>query len=505
MCENRYSMITNYFLLLTVFLLLSCSKHTKPVRIDTSDGIPSTGETAKIHPADSSQVPRITTDSLGTDPNTFRGVYPDTVGRESTITPENDYYKKEHFRFEDYIYKDNIKTALLHKAGWQLTSPVIELNSNEKIKLSFDDLDVDSKNYYYTIIHCNANWELSDIRDSEYIEGFIENQITDYNFSFNTMLNYTHYNLIIPNEDLGIKKSGNYILKVFLDNDQDDLVLSKRFMVVDRKVTIEAKLKQATSLNDRNYKQEIDFTINHKGYDIADPYGDIKVIITQNDRWDNAIKNLKPLFVRNNELIYDYDEDNVFSAGNEFRHFDIKSLRYQSERIRKIIYESSPPDPPLTENYHVYLLNDERRSFKRYSSEADINGKRFIKNDEGTDSETEADYTYVHFSLPYDAPLIDGNLYVFGAISQWNFSRETQLKYNYKKFAYETAIYLKQGYYNYQYVFLKDGETVADNTFIEGSHYETENDYTIYIYHNSFGSNYDQLIAVEKFNSRSSR
>ena len=209
------------------------------------------------------------------------------------------------------------------------------------------------------------------------------------------------------------------------------------------------------------------------------------------------------MFIRNNELIYDYDEDNVFSAGNEYRHFDIKSMRYQSERIRKITFElSKQVDSSLEKNHHVYLLNDEKRSFKRYSSEIDINGKQFIKTDEGTDSETEADYAYVHFSLLYDAPLIDGNLYVFGAISQWNFSRESQLKYNYKRFAYETSMYLKQGYYNYEYVFLKDGETAADNTFIEGSHYETENDYTIYVYHNSFGDNYDQLIAVEKFNSR---
>ena len=492
MCKNKLLMRTNYYLLLTVFLLLSCSKH-----VNISDSKPLGEESTAI------QSPKTT--SLRDEAiSQEKEEIVDSVN--VSLIETDDYYKKEHFRFENYIYKDNIKTALLYKEGWQLSSPVFELNSNEKIKLSFDDLDADSKNYYYTIIHCNANWEPSDIRDSEYIEGFIENQITDYKFSFNTMQNYTHYNLVIPNEDLKVRKSGNYILKVYLDNDPDNVVLSSRFMVVDRKITIQAKVKQATSINDRNYKQEIDFTIIHKGYDIADPYGDIKVIITQNDRWDNAIKNLKPLFIRNNELIYDYDEDNVFSAGNEYRHFDIKSMRYQSERIRKITFElSKQVDSSLEKNHHVYLLNDEKRSIKRYSSEIDINGKQFIKTDEGTDSETEADYAYVHFSLLYDAPLIDGNLYVFGAISLWNFSRESQLKYNYKRFAYETTMYLKQGYYNYEYVFLQDGETVADNTFIEGSHYETENDYTIYVYHNSFGDNYDQLIAVEKFNSRSPR
>src|SRR3990172_2462469 len=327
----KFPFISIYFYLF-LFIFFSCSKHTKPVRqlTDTS-----------IH---------------------------DTLSHE-----HDEYYKKEYPRFENYIYKDNIKTALLHKEGWQLSFPVIELNSNEKVKLSFDDLDAGTKNYYYTIIHCSADWEPSEIRETEYIEGFTENQISDYKYSFNTMQNYTHYNLIIPNEDISITKSGNYLLKVFLNKDPENVVLSGRFMVVDRKVTIQAKVKQATSVNDRNYKHEIDFTIIHTGYDIADPYGDIKVIITQNDRWDNAIKNLKPLFVRNNELIYDHDEDNVFPAGNEYRHFDIKSLRYQSERIKKIMYEQSDTLP--VKKNHVYLLDDESRSFKRYSTDRDINGK----------------------------------------------------------------------------------------------------------------------------------
>ena len=181
------------YLFLTVFLLFSCSKH-----VNISDSKPLGEKSTAIHPPEAPSLRDETTSQEKEE-------IVDSV--KVSLTETDDYYKKEHFRFENYIYKDNIKTAILHKEGWQLSSPVIELNSNEKIKLSFDDLDADSKNYYYTIIHCNANWEPSDIRDSEYIEGFIENQITDYKFSFNTMQNYTHYNLIIPNEDLNIRNS----------------------------------------------------------------------------------------------------------------------------------------------------------------------------------------------------------------------------------------------------------------------------------------------------------
>ncbi|MFH1319847.1 MAG: DUF5103 domain-containing protein [Bacteroidota bacterium] len=458
----------NCFILLIALLLFSCSRHTN---ISESKSVST----------------KYTSDSLASE------------NGKDTLTPaikgisedNDDYYKKEHFRFEDHIYYDNIKTPMLHKDGWQLSFPIIELNSNEKLKFSFDDMDADIKYYYYTVIHCDADWAPSDILPSEYIEGFIENEITDYKYSFNTIQRYTHYNLIIPNEDIRLTRSGNYILKVFLDNDIDNVALSMRFMIVDTKVTIEATIKRATLIDDRNYKQEIDFTIYHPGYDISNPYGDIKVVITQNGRWDNAVKNLKPLFVRNNELVYDYDEDNVFAGGNEFRYFDIKNFRFKSERVREIIYDSLA--------HHVYLVRDGRRSFKRYSFHADINGRYFIKTDEGTDSEIEADYAYIHFRLPYDAPMIDGNLYVFGALSQWNFLKETQLKYNYEKFVYETTVYLKQGYYNYEYVFLKDGETAADNTLIEGSHFETGNGYTIYVYHRSFGGQYDQLIVVKNF------
>jgi hypothetical protein len=408
-------------------------------------------------------------------------------------TTVDNYYENNTIRYVDYVYRSSIKTVQLHDESFELSQPILNLGSEEKLKLSFDDLDADLKNYSYTIIHCNSNWEPSGLMPAEYIDGFQDNTINDYRYSFNTLQKYTHYNAVFPNNTMKITKSGNYILKVFLDGDSENIAITRRFMVYENKIMIDAKVIPASIISDRNFKQEIDFTINHTGYSITNPYADLKIVVTQNNRWDNAKTTLKPLFVKDNELVYDFDVDNVFPGGNEFRYFDIKSIRYQSERIANVKRDSL--------GNQITLTSDEKRTFKRYSTYKDINGKYLIKIQEGNDSEVEADYCYVHFFLQYDAVLTDGNLYLFGTFNAWKCNKNTLMRYNNKRFGYECTLYLKQGYYNYEYVFLKDGETAADDTLIEGMHYETENDYSIYVYHQHPGTFYDQLIGVKRMNS----
>lgn len=405
-----------------------------------------------------------------------------------------DYYSANYLRYEDFIYRPTIKTALLYKYGSDLSSPILELNGTDKLQLSFDDLDADFKNYYYTFVHCDASWQPSNLNSSDYIDGYNEAQITDYLFSFNTMQRYIHYTLVFPGETIKPVKSGNYIIKVFADFDQNNLVLTKRFMIVDPQIGIEATVKPATVAWERNQKQEINFTVNHNIYPIDNPYGDIKVVLSKNNRWDNAITNLKPLFVKENQLIYTYDEGNRFNGGNEFRIFDIRSLRFQTERIYRFDFDS-------LRNNHVYLIPDENRHSQRYESYRDINGRFLIKVREGNNSDIESDYAFVHFKLPFDAPITEGNLYIFGAISDWRVNKRFQLQYNYRNFAYEGVVYLKQGYYNYAYVYVSDKNNKVDETFVEGNHSETENEYAIYVYHRGMGGRYDQLIGVKHLNS----
>tara|TARA_B110000263_G_scaffold231939_1_gene227598 strand:- start:542 stop:1861 length:1320 start_codon:yes stop_codon:yes gene_type:complete len=407
-----------------------------------------------------------------------------TFTEEVVIIEPTIFYKNETFNRQ-------IKTVLCHNTIDELSLPIINLNSAEQLLISFDDLDTDIKDYYFTIIHCKSDWTASDLMQSEYIDGFTDEPITNYEFSFNTLQKYSHYSFNFPTEELKPLLSGNYVFKIYEQG--GETIAFKRFMVLETMLTIKAEVRRATLVDDRKTKHEIDFIIKHPNITIADPFSDIKVTIKQNNRGDNAITDLKPLFVKNNELIYDYQEDNTFWGNNEFRHFDIKSLRYQSERIKEIIFDST--------YHHVYLFNDRKRPFDRYSIEPDINGKFLIKSQEGWKSSIEADYAFVHFTLPVDH-ISYGELYVIGEFTNWQLEAANKLKYNAEKMQYEASIYLKQGYYNYHYA-LKDTTTNrVDVSFIEGTHYQTRNDYYIYVYYRAVGDRYDRFVGFLKTSSK---
>jgi hypothetical protein len=393
--------------------------------------------------------------------------------------------------YKNETFNRQIKTVLCHNTIDELSLPIINLNSAEQLLISFDDLDTDIKDYYFTIIHCKSDWTASDLMQSEYIDGFTDEPITNYEFSFNTLQKYSHYSFNFPTEELKPLLSGNYVFKIYEQG--GETIAFKRFMVLETMLTIKAEVRRATLVDDRKTKHEIDFIIKHPNITIADPFSDIKVTIKQNNRGDNAITDLKPLFVKNNELIYDYQEDNTFWGNNEFRHFDIKSLRYQSERIKEIIFDST--------YHHVYLFNDRKRPYDRYSIEPDINGKFLIKSQEGWKSSIEADYAFVHFTLPVDH-ISYGELYVIGEFTNWQLEAANKLKYNADKMQYEASIYLKQGYYNYHYA-LKDTTTNrVDVSFIEGTHYQTRNDYYIYVYYRAVGDRYDRFVGFLKTSSK---
>jgi Domain of unknown function (DUF5103) len=407
------------------------------------------------------------------------------------------YYDDTSLRYTDFIYRKTIRSAQLQKVDWEFSAPVIKLGSNEKLKLLFDDLGSELQNYRFTLVHCDDDWQPSDrLLQSEYLSGFFDDNITDYQYSKNTVQRYIHYELVFPTENLKPTKSGNYLLKVFLDYDQNNLALTQRFMVVDERVNILPDIHRASVINDYNSKQEVDFTIETGSYPLTNPYQNLKVIVMQNDRWDNAITKLKPLFVKDNELTYDYDQDNVFPGGNEFRNFDIKNLRWNSEYVN---YGSSDS----AKNYHVYLYPGKSRGYLQYLSDRDINGKYKITRQESSagGSQTEAEYVYVHFTLPMKEPIEHANIYIFGELTGWQYSNENKMHYNKILAQYEGTLYVKQGYYNYEYVCLKDNETQSDASLIEGSHYETENNYEIYVYYRPMDSNYDQLIGMKRANS----
>ncbi len=407
---------------------------------------------------------------------------------------EEDYALDNYLQYRDHIYKKNIATAQIYLENEPLSYPVIFLGTTLQLELHFDDLKSEFQIYSYKYIHCNANWEPSGLTKQEYLSGFFNGYIEDYKYSFNTLFRYINYSIKIPNQETQFTLSGNYLLVVYANNDEEDLVLSKRFYVVDKKVDIQSKIHIATLARYRDYKQEIDFTINHQNYNIQDPYSELKVVISQNRRWDNAITNLKPIFVRSPELIYNYEEENLFDGNNEFRFFDTKDLRYNSINIDGIQI--------MNKKTHVFLLEEEPRSFQQYFFIPDINGKRLIKRDESRDANNEADYMITHFKLKRESQVLGGDIYVFGELSDWEFKEAFKMEYVDVNNEYVLSTRLKQGYYNYNYVFLPKGMNKGDMSVIEGTKSETENEYYFFVYHRQQGEIYDRLIGFAIKSSR---
>lgn len=387
----------------------------------------------------------------------------------------------------------NIKTVQLYKKGWNMSYPIINLYPQEQLTLEFDDFAYESKNYQYSIIHCTSDWEESNLMQTEYVDGFMPNSIEDYQYSFNTTFDYIHYTLDFPNRDIKLKLSGNYIIKVFELGKEDHPVLIRPFYVTEQLVSIFPRIKYTSNSNFRESMQEVNFTIQHPNFRINNPREEVKVILQQNGRWDNQIDDLKPLFIRNQELDYSYNRENLFDGGNEYRWLDIRSTRFAPEHVDNISFF----DP----HYHFTLFPDKFLSQKPYFYREDFNGKYYIEVKENRDPYIEADYVYVHFKLPVQAPYVDGQIYVSGGLSDWQLNKANRMEYNYNTHTYELTMLLKQGFYNYQYHFLENNHTKAEVERFDGNYGQTENDYIIYVYFQTVSDNYERLIGVNISNS----
>ncbi|HUH73846.1 MAG TPA: DUF5103 domain-containing protein [Chitinophagales bacterium] len=387
------------------------------------------------------------------------------------------------------IFNDQIKTVRLYPSTNEIAMPVLNLNSDEQLVFRFDELVEDSKTYYYTIVHCDQNWEPSEQESNEYIDGFTRVTIDDYNYSYNTIHPYVNYHLNIPNLDMRITQSGNYALVVYEDDPKEPAII-RRFMVKENIVAIQKNVVLPRTKSNYQAYQEITFNIINTSFTINNPLMEIHASVLQNQRWDNAYENVQPRFVRNNQLDFDYNGRIVFEAGNEFRRFDIRSLRFLGMGVRAL------------QNDDTYLLLDPLKSREKYFIETDYNGQYYIDVLEYRNRNVEADYTNVHFNLPLSAPYTDGKLYVGGMFNNYDATPQNQMKWNPNTSMYENSIFMKQGFYDYQYYFMNENNTQKTVLLTEGSNYDAENQYDIFIYYRAFGERYDRIIGHLSFNSR---
>ncbi len=391
------------------------------------------------------------------------------------------------------IYRENIRTVQFFRKGWEFSQPVLEFGTDQQLILKFDELSEGTSNFYYTITHCDSEWYPSRLVLQEYIEGFMENPVNDYAASVNTTVKYTNYQLVLPNEQVHMLLSGNYLLSVFEEGNRDVPVLTRRFYVLEPLAGIGGEVKKSTFEGYRGRDQEINFSVDYSHIGITDPITEVKVVLMQNSRSDNCLRNFKPSLMRNNQLVYDLVGANVFPGGNEFRNFDTKDIRINGLGVLKTEYV----DP----NYQVTLRADQMRRGNDYLTENDMNGRYLVKNNRANDPDLESDYIFVHFSLQMAEPLAGGNIYVFGGLSDWQCLPANKMTWNFDLKRYEASILIKQGFYDYQYVYIPIGDSRIDNTLLEGSHVETENDYQLFVYYHGFSSRYDRLIGYQSINS----
>lgn len=385
-----------------------------------------------------------------------------------------------------------IKTVQLNRSDLELASPVILLQSDDQFKFGFDDLSGGVKNYYYTFEHCTQQWESSELSSYDYLEGFEENRINDYSFSFATLQKYTHYSLTFPNNDVQFRLSGNYVIKVWEEDNRDKPVIVKRFFVREEMVAINGDVYRPNLIPYRNEYQEINFTINIQNLDIGAAFDEMKVSLMQNGRFDNIKYDIKPRLISNDMLYYDID-DIVFPAGKEYRRFDTKTLKFQSDRIVKIEKEAG--------TYQVYVNTDESKVYQKYFFEKDANGQYVIHADLANNVETEGDYAWVNFVLQYPYMITSGDVYIFGELSNNTMTPLNKMTYDFDKQQYIGKLYLKQGYYNYAYAVRSIGTSFADFTYTEGNSFETENDYSLLVYQHDFSVGYDRMIGYYQMNS----
>lgn len=394
----------------------------------------------------------------------------------------------------DSIYSGNIKTIQLYGSGDQLSPPIIKLNSGDQLDLHFDDLSGDVKYYYYTLELCNYDWTSANLSEFDYMKGFTQQRISIYRNSSVAYTRYTHYQVTVPDRNMMPTRSGNYLVKVFLDGDTSKLVFTRRMMVVDNKTIIKGQIMQPYNALAFRTFQKVQFSASMGSLDAFNASRQIKVVILQNNKWDNAIKNILPTFIRSNSLEYSNEENLLFPGGKEWRWLDIRDFHLQSDRVLRAEYNKQSTD--------IFVRPDIDRSSQKYVYYNDRNGKYTIENTIRLNPFWQGDYATVHFSYypPDGMPYENKELYISGSLTDYKLSTKTKMIFNSDKKMYEGQLFLKEGYYDYGYTLVDQNKGKIEE--LDGNYFETENEYTILIYYRGFADRADQLIGISRLNSR---
>ncbi len=389
-----------------------------------------------------------------------------------------------------------IQSAKLYRFGDQTSFPALTLNSNEALQLDFDDLDNRIKNYYYTFQLCNADWSPSILHPFEYIKGFQNVRIATYRNSSIAATPYIHYQATVPDRNCAPSRSGNYLLKVFLDSDTSKLVFTKRFVVINNQTTIAAQVQQPFNAQYFKSYQKLSIAVKTDPRIQTFAPSDLKVVVLQNNNWQTSLFIDRPTISRGNYFEYSDESITAMPAGREFRWLDLRSLRLLSDRVQRM--------ETVQDTTHIYVKPDPSRSGQSYLFYRDLNGAYTIEAMESINPFWQGDYALVHFSyFPPDNRAYQGNdVFLFGELTDYANDGSGKMEFNKERGAYEKTLLLKQGYYSYAYITKpSNGRGAADFSQTEGDYWGTENSYTVLVYYRPFGARADELIGFTSLNS----
>lgn len=401
-------------------------------------------------------------------------------------------------REPDMVYNQAIKTIKFTKFGDPVSYPVITLNSSDLLELHFDDLEGGVKNYFYTIVLCNADWQPAQLSYFDYAKGYTQVRIATYRNSAIALTKYTHYQANFPDRSLQPIKSGNYLLKVFLNGDTSKIAFTKRFLVVDPKLSMTAQILQPSNQQLFLTHHRFQLQLNTRNFDIRYPQQQIKIRVLQNLRWDNALSLNTPTFIRQDQLQYSNETEMTMPAGKEYRWLNLRSFRLLGDRVQR--------QENTDKGFELFVKEDIPRLPRQYFYYRDLNGLFLNETIENLNPYWNADYAKVHLRFKPSGGVVYSNadLVVMGELTNYGKDPAATMQFNPDLGVYETTLFLKQGYYDYQYSLKKilGGRDVFDETFTEQNAWETENQYLILVYYRPLGGRYDELVAVRQISSQ---
>lgn len=366
--------------------------------------------------------------------------------------------------------------------------PVLNLaNPGERIVISFDELAEERRYLRYSLVHCDASWQPEGLVDSEFLDSFNEGIVEDYDYSQATVVHYVHYTIALPNQQVRITQPGNYLVRVYDENDPDRTLLQARFGVCDFTAPVMATVSSRTDIDTNTSHQQLALQIDTRHLHVDDPFNDLRVVITQNGRPDNEVTLTTPQRINGDRVIYEHLRPLIFDAGNEYRRFETTSVDYPGLGVERVIH-----DAPV---YNAELYTDSPRDKQSYLYDSTQQGRYVVRSVDTQESDTEADYVLTHFTLLMP-PIAGADIFIDGDLTDRRMDPSSHMVYNHSTGAYEQSMLLKQGAYNYQYLVVPNGSDRGLTAPVEGDKYQTVNEYTIRVYHRPRGTRFDRLVGI---------